>query len=412
LIDNNEQRPERAILALVDCGEYDAEEALAELSALVDAAGGEVVAEAVQKRQAPDPKSWMGPGRLEEIRELGENLEADILIADTELTSTKAREIERATGLRVVDRTALILDIFARRATTAEGKLQVELAQLKYRLPRLQGSSEALSRLGAGIGTRGPGESKLESDRRYIRSRITALEERLRELEKRRSLTRERRRKGGVPVVSLVGYTNVGKSSLLNALTGADAYSENMLFATLDPTVRRLSVGDLQQIVLVDTVGFVSRLPHSLVEAFKSTLEEIAESDLIILVADAADPKSPRQLQVAWETIESLGCGSIPTMTVYNKCDLPHPEVLPGLLVSASTGEGLDELLNAISDKLSERVVRAKFLFPFDKIGLAAEVREHGNVLEEEYTAEGLLLRATVEKRIFGRLRDYAVEMG
>ncbi len=412
MIETNAAAPERAILALVDCGEYDPDQALAELGALVEAAGGEPVAEVVQRRAAPDPKSWMGPGRLEEIRELGEQLSADILVADSELSATRAREMEKVTGLRVVDRTALILDIFARRATTAEGKLQVELAQLKYRLPRLQGSSGALSRLGGGIGTRGPGESKLESDRRYIRSRITALEERLRELEKRRELTRERRRRGGVPVVALAGYTNVGKSSLLNALTGAGAYSENMLFATLDPTVRKLSVGALPLIVLVDTVGFVSRLPHSLVEAFKSTLEEIAGADLILLVADASDPESARQLEVARQTVQELGCGGIPTITVFNKCDLPHPAELPGLPVSAATGEGLPQLLEAISQALSERVVRARFLFPFDRIGLAAQVREQGNLLEEEYTPEGLMIRATVEKRIYGRLKEYAVELG
>ncbi len=412
MTENRLEAPEKAILVSVDCGEYDPEEAMRELSALVEAAGGESVAEVIQKRKSPDPRTWIGPGRLEEIRTLGEDLQADLLVADTELTASKVRAIEKATDLRVVDRTTLILDIFARRARTSEGKLQVELAQLKYRLPRLTGSSRELSRLGGGIGTRGPGESQLETDRRYIRGRINMLEKKLDELEKRRTLTRANRKKGGIPVVSLVGYTNVGKSSILNALTGADAYSENMLFATLDPTVRKLSVGELQQVVLVDTVGFVDRLPTSLVEAFKSTLEEISESDLILMVADASDPRSPEHLAVTRHTIEELGCGSIPSITVYNKCDLPHPDVLPGLHVSARTGEGFRELLDTISERLSEWVLRAKFLFPYDKVGEAGILRTYGNVIEEEYTPEGLSLRATVDRRIYGRVSRYAVEEG
>lgn len=405
-----EQPRERAVIAAVDTGKYDIEASIDELRALCDTAGADVVGEVVQRRDRPDNAAYLGSGKREEAKTLCVQLDADILVVDDELSATKLRNLEKAVGVNVVDRTALILDIFASAAKSAEGKLQVELAQLNYRLPRLAGAGTALSRLGGGIGTRGPGETKLETDRRYIRARIATLKQRLAEVEKRRDQTRRSRAKSGVPVVALVGYTNVGKSSLLNALTGANAPAQDKLFATLDPTVRKLEVGDLQQVVLVDTVGFVSRLPHALVDAFKSTLEEIRYADLLLLVADASSPAWPEQLEVAKEVVGELGAVDIPTLTVFNKYDLVDTDdALPGLAVSAKTGQGLDALLVAISDKLSERVVRCTVKLPFDRLGLAAVIRQHGNVLDEEYRADGLLLTATVDRTVYNRIEPYIV---
>ncbi len=405
---NIEQVLERAVIAAVDTGEYDIDNSIEELRALCETAGAVVVGEIVQRRGAPDNYGYLGAGKLAETRDLCERLDADVLVVDAELSGTKLRNIENAVGVDVVDRTTLILDIFARAASSAEGKLQVELAQLNYRLPRLQGAGTALSRLGGGIGTRGPGETKLESDRRYIRSRVSMLKSRLEEVEKRRDVTRRGRAKTGVPVVSLVGYTNVGKSSLMNALTGADAYAADKLFATLDPTVRRLSVGDLQQVVLVDTVGFVSRLPHALVDAFKSTLEEIRYSDLILQVADASSETWPEQLEITKQIIGELGCADIPTLTVFNKADkIDTAGALPGLAVSAKTGAGLDTLLAAVSDKLSERVVRCTVRLPFDKLHLAALIRERGNVLSEQYENDGVVLTATVERAMYSKIEQF-----
>lgn len=405
-----EQKRERAVLAAVDTGEYDAEASIEELRALCDTAGADVVGEIVQRRGRPDNAAYLGSGKREEAKALCLQLDADVLVVDDELSGTKLRNLEQAVGVDIVDRTALILDIFARAAKSAEGKLQVELAQLNYRLPRLVGAGTALSRLGGGIGTRGPGETKLETDRRYIRARIAALKEKLAEVEKRRTQTRRSRAKSGVPVVALVGYTNVGKSSLLNALTGADALAQDKLFATLDPMVRKLELGDLQQVVLVDTVGFVSRLPHTLIDAFKSTLEEVRYADLILLVADGSSPAWRGQLEVAREVIAELGAGDIPTLTVFNKCDLIDTGAsLPGVAVSAVTGAGLDTLLAAVSDKLSERVVRCVVKLPFDRLNLAAVIRRHGNVLSEEYRDDGLLLTATVDRAVYNQIASYVV---
>ncbi len=405
-----ENERERAVVALVDTGEYDADEALGELRALCDTAGADVVAEIVQTREKPDSFGYLGSGKLAEARDVCERLNADLLIVNDELSGTRLKNIENAVGVDVVDRTALILDIFAQAAVTAEGKLQVELAQLSYRLPRLSGAGGALSRLGGGIGTRGPGESKLESDRRYIRARMSALREKLTLLQKRRDETRRTRTRSGVPVVSLVGYTNVGKSSLLNALTGSSVTAEDKLFATLDPTVRKLEVGNLQQVVLVDTVGFVSRLPHALVDAFKSTLEEIKYSDLILRVADASSDGWAAGLEVTDSVISELGCDDIPKLTVFNKCDLcDTAAALPGIHVSAKTGEGLDTLLESISKALSERVIRCSVLLPFDRLSLSAEIRERGNILSEDYREDGCLITAVMDRALYGRLAPYVV---
>ena len=403
-------KKEIAVLAAVDTGQYDIEASLSEMRALCETAGVEVAAEIVQRRERPDNSSFLGSGKVAEAKELCEKLDADVLVVDAELSATKLRNLSDAVGVDIVDRTALILDIFATAAKSAEGKLQVELAQLNYRLPRLAGAGKALSRLGGGIGTRGPGETKLETDRRYIRARVASLKKKLEDIEKRRDQARKTRNKSGVPVVALVGYTNVGKSSLLNSLTDSDVLAEDKLFATLDPTVRKLEVGDLQQVVLVDTVGFVSRLPHDLVDAFKSTLEEIKYADLIISVNDASNPDWSEHLNVTKQVVGDLGCSDIETITVFNKCDLVDTAAaLPGIPVSAKTGHGLDKLISEISKVLAERVVRCTIKLPFDKLHLAAMIREHGNVLSETFETDGVLISATVERAMLNRVEKYLV---
>lgn len=407
-VSNTDSQEQRIILAVADTGEYDVEASLAELNLLVETAGGLVVAEVIQKLGKVDNKTYLGSGKLKEIIPIIAETEADVLIVDTELTASVFRNIKEIVDIDVVDRTMLILDIFARNAVTAEGKLQVELAQLKHRLLTLTGLGEQMSRLGGGIGTRGPGESKLESDRRHIRTRIGFLEKSLKEITTRRELTRTRRKKGNIPIISLVGYTNVGKSSLLNALTGSDVYVMNQVFATLDSTVRRLSLGDMQEVVFVDTVGFVSRLPHHLIEAFSSTLEEMKESDIIIKVADASSNNWDEQLKVADEMITKMECSDIPQIIVFNKCDLIDKDIrLPGISVSAKTKEGLDNLLEEITKILKERAIRGDFLIPFDKLSLANLVREKGNIISEEYTDSGLKLSATVDKEIYHKVEPY-----
>lgn len=408
-MEQTEER-QRAVLVAVDTGKWDAEESIMELAALCETAGADSVAEIIQQSDKLNPATYVGSGKAQEIRDTAERLEADIIVVDDSLSGVQVRNLEEITGFPVIDRTVLILDIFARNAKTAEGKLQVELAQLEYRLPRLMGSGGGLSQQGGGIGTRGPGETKLESDRRHIRSRIVSLKQKLEKMEERREITRRFRKRDGIPTVALVGYTNVGKSSLLNKLTGSDVFAEDKLFATLDPTVRRLAVGNLQHVLLVDTVGFVSRLPHGLVKAFKSTLDEVRFADLILLVADASSESWGSQLDVATEVLDELGCSEIPRIKVFNKCDLNDlASVLPGIPVSARTGEGLDTLLEKISEALSESVVRCRLLFPFEDAGRAASLRNRGNILSEEWRENGLYVEATVERTIWPRFIKYSV---
>ena len=408
------QEQQRAILVGVDTGDYDAAVSLDELGELATTAGAEVLGKVIQKRPAVDKATCVGSGMLAEIGDMAENLEANLLIFDHELTASQMRNIENTTGITVVDRTTLILDIFAQRARSREGKLQVELAQQKYRLPRLMGMGTVLSRLGGGIGTRGPGETKLESDRRHIRRRIEALEEQLRELEKQRGIRRARRKKDGVVTVAIVGYTNVGKSTLLNKLTDAGVLAEDKLFATLDPTARALELPDGRSVMLVDTVGLVRRLPHQLVEAFKSTLEEAAQADLLLHVCDISSDEADDQIAVTRQLLDELGCAGTPVVTALNKCDKiterPVPMTEDMVLISAATGYGLDNLLAVIAKKLAPTQRRMRLLLPYDKAALAAEVRAEGKIFSEEYTADGLLLDALVDNKIVWKVEEYTVE--
>lgn len=358
--------------------------------------------------------TYIGTGKLDEAREICDNAEIDVVICDTELTPTQGRCLERILGTRVIDRTVLILDIFAKNARSGEGKLQVELAQLKYSLPRLQGQGTALSRLGGGIGTRGPGESKLESDKRHIRRRIHTLEEQLKELSKRRSLYRERRKKDGIVTAAIVGYTNAGKSTLLNTLADADVLAENKLFATLDPTSRAIKLPDGSEVMLIDTVGFISRLPHFLVEAFKSTLEEATSADILIILADASDPECEAQLEVTKDILHELGSEEKPIITVYNKCDVADSYLLPvtrnTVKISALKKIGIEALLECISENMPKTKKRVLLLLPFNEGSLTNEVRTSSRILKEEYRPEGVFLDAVVDINIMYKILDYIVK--
>ena len=353
-------------------------------------------------------------GRLEQLAEEAAALELDLVIFDCELTANQTRNIEKILDIRVIDRTTLILDIFAQRARSKEGSLQVELAQQKYRLPRLAGKGVELSRLGGGIGTRGPGESKLETDKRHIRRRIEALEEELKELEKRRELHRARRKKDNILTAAIVGYTNVGKSTLLNTLTDAGVLAENKLFATLDTTSRSLELPDGRSVMLIDTVGLIRRLPHDLVEAFKSTLEEAANADIIIDLIDISADDGYEQAEVTAEVLKDLGCDGIPRINVLNKCDkLPEAENIPcddkTVKISAKYGKGLDDLLECIARNLPETSVRGKFSIPYDKTNLINTIRIEGKILSEEYLPEGTLIEAIVDKKILYLVEGYRI---
>ena len=407
----NKVEAERAVLISVDTGEFDVDSSLAELTELAKTAGAEVICEMTQKREAPEPGTYLGRGKLEELSEFCENEKPDLVIVDGELSPAQQKNIETITDVRVIDRTTLILDIFAGRALSGEGKLQVELAQLKYALPRLGGKGASMSRLGGGIGTRGPGETKLETDRRHIRRRISALTEDLKALDERRTRHRERRKKDGVVTVALVGYTNAGKSTLMNTLTDAGVLAENKLFATLDPTARALTLPDGNSVLLIDTVGFIRRLPHKLVEAFKSTLDEAVDANVILNICDASSDECSEHYRVTNELLEELGCGDKPTITVLNKCDLANDISIPlvgnVVRVSAKTGEGLPLLLEKIATALPPTRKRVKILLPFSMGGAGAELRKTGVVHSEEYTADGLLLDITAEIFVLEKYEEY-----
>lgn len=412
---DNTIKKDRVLLAAVDTGSYDVELSLDELEELTETAGGEVIARVTQKRPSFDSGTCIGSGRLEEMAEICRNENIDRIVFDCELTATQIRNIEDVCGVFTIDRTMLILDIFAQRATTREGRLQVEIAQNKYRLPRLAGMGTNMSRLGGGIGTRGPGESKLETDKRHIRTRIAALSDELKDIEKRRGLMRKRRKKDGVLTAAIVGYTNVGKSTLLNYLTEAGVLAENKLFATLETTSRAIELPDGRSVTLIDTVGLIRRLPHHLVEAFKSTLEEAASADVIIHVCDASADDCEEQAKVTLELLKELGCEGIPVVTVFNKCDkVPYINELDtsgeAVKISAKNGTGIDSLLAAIQKALPESSVRCRLLLPFDKAGLANTIRQEGRIFSEDYTAEGIVLDALVDIKVYHLVESYKVK--
>lgn len=411
----NEIRQERALLVSLDTGEYDAETSLQELGELARTAGADPAFTLTQKRPAPDSATCLGSGMAEEAAELVKREELDLVIFDRELSPTQTRNLEELCGVRVIDRTMLILDIFAQRAQSKEGKLQVELAQLRYLLPRLSGKGASMSRLGAGIGTRGPGETKLETDRRHIRRRIGALKEQLDEVAAQREVTQRKRRKNGTVTVALVGYTNAGKSTLMNRLTSAGVLAENKLFATLDPTARALKLPCGKTVMLIDTVGLIRRLPHHLVEAFKSTLEQAATADILLNICDASSPEAGEHLRVTEELLGELRRGEDrPVIPVLNKWDaVEAPDLalrVPGAVrISALNGQGIEALLKAVEDNLPEKTFDVELLFPFAKTGLAARLREEGAVLSEEYVPEGLKLTARVDNRLYAFVKEFQI---
>lgn len=410
----NEEKIQKALLVGIDTGEYDAEGSMSELWELTESAGAVPVATVMQKRDKPDGATCIGSGRLEEITDFCRDNEIDFIVFDTELSPTQIRNIEEITDVRTIDRTMLILDIFAIRARTNEGKLQVELAQLKYLLPRLSGKGKEMSRLGGGVGTRGPGETKLETDRRHIRRRIEALKEELEHMTNRRDQLRARRKKDGVITVAIVGYTNAGKSTLMNTLTEAGVLSEDKLFATLDPTSRALKLTNGVSVMMIDTVGLVRRLPHHLVEAFKSTLEEAALADIILNVCDASSEEYELHLKVTDSLLRELGCEGRPIITVFNKCDLVgDPLALPGdrdsVRISAKNGIGIEKLLKKIEENLPVKLRSYKLLLPFDTAGLIAVLRNAGALRSEEYTDKGIEVEAVVEEPMWHMVDEYRI---
>lgn len=399
---------ERVILVGVQMNDgEDTEESLEELSELAKTAGAETVGTIIQNREAVHPGTYIGKGKIEEVRSLVLAMDANGVICDDELSPAQLNNLERELDCKVMDRTLLILDIFARRAVTSEGKIQVELAQLRYRSARLVGLRESLSRLGGGIGTRGPGEKKLETDRRLIRTRISALKEELKQVEKHRELIRGKRAKGNLKTAAIVGYTNAGKSTLLNVLTGAEVLSEDKLFATLDPTTRLLELSDGQQILLTDTVGFIRKLPHHLVEAFKSTLEEAKYADYIIHVVDSSNPQAEKQMHIVYETLRELGAVGKPVITLFNKQDKTETEQIRDLKadhtlkISAKTGVGLEEFKELLGELLSEGMIYVERVFPYQEAGKIQMIRERGQLLSEEYTEAGIAVTARVPKEIY-----------
>lgn len=404
----------RVILVGIDTGQYDAQVSIEELAELADTAGCTVIRTVVQARPAPEAATCIGSGKLEEICALIEPLEIEMLIFDTELTGMQMRNIADRTDCKVIDRTMLILDIFAGRARTAEGKVQVSLAQYRYRLTRLIGSGTALSRLGGGIGTRGPGETKLETDRRHIRSRIASLEHELREMEKHRKYLGSRRKKDGILTAAIVGYTNAGKSTLFNLLTDAGVLSEDKLFATLDVTARALALPDGRTVLISDTVGLIRRLPHHLVEAFRATLEETAQADLILHVLDASASDVRERMQITQELLNDLGCAEIPQIFVLNKADLV-PELTQKnsadtVWISAKTGQGAEALLQAVADNLPQTAKRMRLCIPYSEGSFLQLLRQNGQVFSEEFTENGTLVEIMVDIRRQKQAEQYEVQ--
>ena len=393
--------PEKAVLMGIE-----STESLEELKRLAETAGAQVVGAFLQNRTKPDGALFIGRGRAEELARECQALEADLCILDEELTGIQMRNLEDLLRVKVIDRTTLILDIFAQRASSAEGKLQVELAQLQYQSTRLIGQGLVLSRLAGGIGTRGPGESQLEMNRRRIRERMTELKRRLAEVEKQRDIRRKNREKNGTPVVALVGYTNSGKSTLLNTLTGSQVYAQDQLFATLDAVSRRMETPEKTEYLLVDTVGFIRKLPHTLVSAFRSTLEEAALADVLVIVNDGASREMAAQHETVEQVLADLGATEQKRIEVVNKCDIADPwPTFPGaVMISASTGQGLEELRRAIADALQESYAPVTFRIPFTRYGILAQIRPLGRVIAEQHTEEGTELIVVLAKEDVSRL--------
>ena len=414
---NSEQNiQERAILVGLNADCFTKEqtatdETLEELEALLETAGGFCTAKVLQNRHAPDSHSFIGGGKAQEVRMLAEATGSTMVIFDNELSPGNIRALEELIGLPVLDRSALILDIFAQRAKTKEGRLQVELAQYKYLLPRLSGMGGSLSRQGGGIGTRGPGETKLESDRRHIRERIYRLEEELEQVRQVRSVQRERRMKNSVPVVAIVGYTNAGKSTLLNQLTGAGIPANNRLFDTLDTTSRQLCVSDNLDVVLSDTVGFIAKLPHHLVNAFRATLEELEYADLLLHVIDSSDPNREEHIAVVEKLIAQLAKPDTPVLRCYNKSDLVSPEDIPTgkdvVSISAANGTGMDDLLHAIEAALDQARHHVWLCLPYSMGGQVEMLHNNAQVNQVDYTENGIEIEAVLDDILYGRLRNF-----
>ena len=409
---------ERAVLVGLNAACFTKEqtatdETLEELEALLETAGGFCTGKVIQNRATPDPHSFIGEGKALEVKMLVEATQSTMVVFDNELSPGNIRALEDIIGVTVLDRSALILDIFAQRAKTKEGRLQVELAQYKYLLPRLSGMGKSLSRQGGGIGTRGPGETKLESDRRHIRERINRLESELEQVRKVRSVQRERRKKNSVPVVAIVGYTNAGKSTLLNHLTGAGIPANNRLFDTLDTTSRQLTVSDNLDVILSDTVGFIAKLPHHLVNAFHATLEELEYADLLLHVIDSSDPNREEHIEVVEKLIEKLSKPGTPVLRVYNKADLVSFEDLPGgrdvVHISAKRGMGMEKLLKAIENALGQARHHVLLRLPYSMGGMVDTLHSGAKVNSVEYTGEGIEIDAVLDEILYGRLKAHVV---
>ena len=405
-----DEKEKLILVGVASSANDDTEQSLDERCELVDTGGGVVVGRVIQRREMIHPATYVGKGKIEEIKELLWETDADGIVCDDELSPAQTANLTELLDTKVMDRTLIILDIFAGRASTSEGKIQVELAQLRYRQTQLTGAGKALSRLGGGIGTRGPGEKKLEMDRRLIKNRIALLNRELKDVKRHRDLTREQRSRNHMQVAAIVGYTNAGKSTLLNTLTDAKVLEEDQLFATLDPTTRNLKLPSGQEMLVTDTVGFIRKLPHHLIEAFRSTLEEAKYADLILHVVDSSNPQMDEQMYVVYETLRKLEVMNKPVITVFNKMDRRGENALlrdfqadRTVQISAKTGEGIPELLCAIEQQLREQKILIERMYPYQESSRVQMIRKYGELLEEHYTEEGIYIRAYVPKEIYGR---------